>query len=209
MVSENLTMGSKLDDMLAAFGDSFNVSEQFANLSVTTIVCTLLTATLCGVIIYHVEGYEDEEKTRPISKEFRFDSQDPNGQLKQFLREVTPLDGSSESVNNRLFSGGGLWRHATVTIRGIYYKMTPEQIADEEFNNVVFTTANPAVDSDLVLNSADTHQVRLIGDARHIYQWAEHDVYFTREDLVNWLGGSVQIGSRTYSASQLYLTTCR
>lgn len=52
MVSENLTMGSKLDDMLAAFGDSFNVSEQFANLSVTTIVCTLLTATLCGVIIY-------------------------------------------------------------------------------------------------------------------------------------------------------------
>lgn len=52
MVSENLTMGSKLDDMLAAFGDSFNISEQFANLSVTTIVCTLLTATLCGVIIY-------------------------------------------------------------------------------------------------------------------------------------------------------------
>lgn len=52
MVSENLTMGSKLDDMLAAFGDSFNVSEQFANLSVTTIVCTLLTATLCGIIIY-------------------------------------------------------------------------------------------------------------------------------------------------------------
>lgn len=52
MVSENLTMGSKLDDMLAAFGDSFNVSEQFANLSVTTIICTLLTATLCGIIIY-------------------------------------------------------------------------------------------------------------------------------------------------------------
>ena len=52
MVSENLTMGSKLEDMLAAFGDSFNVSEQFANLSVTTIVCTLLTATLCGIIIY-------------------------------------------------------------------------------------------------------------------------------------------------------------
>lgn len=52
MVSENLAMGSKLDDILAAFGDSFNISEQFANLSVTTIICTLLAATLCGVIIY-------------------------------------------------------------------------------------------------------------------------------------------------------------
>lgn len=52
MVSENLLNGSKLSDILSAFGDSFNVSEQFANLSITTIVCTLLTATLCGAIIY-------------------------------------------------------------------------------------------------------------------------------------------------------------
>lgn len=52
MVSENLLNGSKLGDILSAFGDSFNVSEQFANLSITTIICTLLTATLCGAIIY-------------------------------------------------------------------------------------------------------------------------------------------------------------
>lgn len=52
MVSENLLNGSKLSDILSAFGDSFNVSEQFANLSITTIICTLLTATLCGAIIY-------------------------------------------------------------------------------------------------------------------------------------------------------------
>lgn len=52
MVSENLLNGSKLSDILSTFGDSFNVSEQFANLSITTIICTLLTATLCGAIIY-------------------------------------------------------------------------------------------------------------------------------------------------------------
>lgn len=54
MVSENLTMGSKLEDVLAAFGDGFDMSEQFANLSVATIIMTLLTAALCGAIIYIV-----------------------------------------------------------------------------------------------------------------------------------------------------------
>lgn len=54
MISENLTLGSKLTDALAVFGDSFDVSEQFANLSVSTIIITLLAATLCGVIIYLV-----------------------------------------------------------------------------------------------------------------------------------------------------------
>ena len=54
MVSENLLSASKLTDALAVFGDSFNVSEQFANLSVPTIIITLLTATLCGAIIYLV-----------------------------------------------------------------------------------------------------------------------------------------------------------
>ena len=54
MVSENLTMSSKLEDVLAAFGDGFDMSEQFANLSVATIIMTLLTAALCGAIIYVV-----------------------------------------------------------------------------------------------------------------------------------------------------------
>ncbi len=54
MVSENLTLGSKLTDALAVMGDSFDVSEQFANLSVATIAVTLLTAALCGAVIYLV-----------------------------------------------------------------------------------------------------------------------------------------------------------
>jgi len=54
MVSENLTLGSKLTDALAVMGDSFDVSEQFANLSVPTILVTLLTAAICGAVIYLV-----------------------------------------------------------------------------------------------------------------------------------------------------------
>ena len=159
-------------------------------------------------LFVHVEGYLDEEKTKPVSKDIRFDSMDTNGELKQFLTNLAQFN-QTGADDSELFSGDGLWRHATVTIRGIYYKMTAEQIAAEEFNNIVFTTANPAVDSDLVLNSADSHQVRLIGDARHIYQWAEHDVHFSREDMVKWMGGSVKIGNNTYTASQIFMTSCR
>ena len=54
MISQNLMSGSKLTDAMAVFGDSFDVSEQFANLSVPTILITLLAATVCGAIIYLV-----------------------------------------------------------------------------------------------------------------------------------------------------------
>ena len=55
MLSESLmTASSKITDLLALFGDSFNASEQFANLSVATIAVTLITALVCGLVIYFV-----------------------------------------------------------------------------------------------------------------------------------------------------------
>ncbi|MGN0649314.1 MAG: DUF4956 domain-containing protein [Oscillospiraceae bacterium] len=55
MLSESLlTASSKITDLLALFGDSFNASEQFANLSVATIVTTLITSLVCGLVIYFV-----------------------------------------------------------------------------------------------------------------------------------------------------------
>lgn len=55
MLSESLmAASSKITDLLALFGDSFNASEQFANLSVSTIVVTLLTSLVCGLVIYFV-----------------------------------------------------------------------------------------------------------------------------------------------------------
>ncbi len=53
MISE-LFASSGVNEALSAIGDTLDVSAQFANLSVTTIITTLLTATLCGAIIYIV-----------------------------------------------------------------------------------------------------------------------------------------------------------
>ena len=53
MVS-NLFAASGISEALSAIGDTLDVSAQFANLSVTTILVTLLTATLCGAVIYIV-----------------------------------------------------------------------------------------------------------------------------------------------------------
>lgn len=49
-----LFTSSGISDALSAIGDTLDVSAQFANLSVSTIIITLLTATLCGAIIYIV-----------------------------------------------------------------------------------------------------------------------------------------------------------
>lgn len=55
MLSESLmTASSKITDLLALFGDSFNASEQFAHLSAATIFVTLLTSLVCGLVIYFV-----------------------------------------------------------------------------------------------------------------------------------------------------------
>lgn len=45
---------SKIDDILAVFGDSFDFSAQFENLSIQSILAALISATVCGLIIYFV-----------------------------------------------------------------------------------------------------------------------------------------------------------
>ena len=54
MVNELLISGSKISDAASLLGESFDFSSSLANLSVTTILFTLLTAVVCGVVIYLV-----------------------------------------------------------------------------------------------------------------------------------------------------------
>ncbi|MBP0985227.1 MAG: DUF4956 domain-containing protein [Oscillospiraceae bacterium] len=54
MVNELLISGSKISDAASLLGESFDFSSSLANLSVTTILFTLLTAAVCGVVIYLV-----------------------------------------------------------------------------------------------------------------------------------------------------------
>ena len=42
------------DDFFALLGQSFDLSQQFANLSLPRILLAMLTATVCGLIIYWV-----------------------------------------------------------------------------------------------------------------------------------------------------------
>lgn len=50
----DIILASKTDDLLALFGESFDFTAQFANLSVATIIASLLSATICGLVIYFV-----------------------------------------------------------------------------------------------------------------------------------------------------------
>lgn len=54
MVNELLISGSKISDAASLLGESFDFSSSLANLSITTILFTLLTAAVCGVVIYLV-----------------------------------------------------------------------------------------------------------------------------------------------------------
>lgn len=50
----NIMAEEKSDDLLSLLGQSFDLSVQFENLSLPRILLALLTATVCGLIIYWV-----------------------------------------------------------------------------------------------------------------------------------------------------------
>ena len=50
VISQFLTSGSKLTDAIELFGTDF----ELANISIATILVTLLTAAVCGAVIYLV-----------------------------------------------------------------------------------------------------------------------------------------------------------
>lgn len=54
MVEQLLLRGSKLADAISVFGDGFDFTSSLASLTVPTILFTLLTAAVCGAVIYLV-----------------------------------------------------------------------------------------------------------------------------------------------------------
>ncbi len=53
-MTENTATAPANDDFFALLGESFDLTAQFANLSLPRILLALLTATVCGLIIYWV-----------------------------------------------------------------------------------------------------------------------------------------------------------
>lgn len=54
MADQLLASGSKLADAISVIGDGFDFTASLATLTVPVILCTLLTAAVCGAVIYLV-----------------------------------------------------------------------------------------------------------------------------------------------------------
>lgn len=77
-------------------------------------------------------------------------------------------------------AGSGLWVDASVTIRGIYYMLTPEQINAGVVNNTVYLSVTTKTSPDKVGNktlySDASHRMYISGFPIH-YQWAGHNIF--------------------------------
>lgn len=98
-----------------------------------------------------------------------------NEALKVFLKDL-----SAEGTQNEQ----GLFIGATVTFRGIGYKLTEKQIEDGYFDNTVFSTATNK--NGKTLYGQDNMRVYAPMSLIY-YQWAGHDLKVTKESLIEYI----------------------
>ena len=94
--------------------------------------------------------------------------------LEQFLKELT-ASGTAE--------GEGLFSNATVSIRGIGYKLSDEQKAAGVFDNTVLTTSTNKTGSKTLQGQA-AMRVFVPADPMY-YEWAGHELKVTKAKLVD------------------------
>ena len=170
-------------------------------------------------LVFTITGYKDEAKS---------EAYDPitvtgltNDQLKALLYDLaTPNNDTQFGEGSTLFSGSGLWRHATLAIRGIYYKLDSTDTASgNTIKNTVYINASPAVDSETVIKGETNHLVRVIADAIQFYQWAGHEVGLHRQHIFDQFTQAVKnslfpdvyvdkTNSNTPSSGWFYMDLC-
>ena len=140
-----------------------------------------LTATVSG---YNVIGQYTEI---PIT----FPEVDGDGgqtALKNFLKTLS-AEGTDSGYDDAeiTHAGSGLWVDATVTIKGIHYMLTPDQIETGAVHNTVYLTATTRIDPNTVgnqtLKSDAEHLIYTSGFPVH-YQWAGHNIFIKMEHLL-------------------------
>ncbi len=99
---------------------------------------------------------------------------DDNDGLKDLLRDMT----ASEETEN----GAGLFIGATLSIRGIGYKLSEDQIKKGVFDNTVLTTSTNKTESK-TLHGQAVMRVFVPADPMY-YQWAGHDLKVTKTKLI-------------------------
>ncbi|MBQ3214825.1 MAG: fibro-slime domain-containing protein [Oscillospiraceae bacterium] len=114
-----------------------------------------------------------------------------NESLKAFLKTLSSSGtegGNVEQDYDKPYSGSGLWKNATVTIRGIYYQLTETQKKVSSFTNSVVGTgfAKVAGENGLlenyVLRGIDKHTFYQPGKPVY-YQWVNHPIVIESERL--------------------------
>ncbi len=141
-------------------------------------------------LIITVDGFFDEEKTRPTDT-ITVQLNDQTA-LKNFLANlVAPGLGSGDPNEDRdkLFEGSGLWKHATIRIRGIYYTMTDAQKVVSSFRNYVVAEGDAG---ETILRGSANHTVYQPGNPAY-FQWAGKAIVISNEQIYNDLinGGVV------------------
>lgn len=113
---------------------------------------------------------------------------DNNEELARFLHdcytETHQTGEAGDAVENEKWGGDGLWADSTLTVRGIYYRLTEEQKNDGVFNNTLLVTATPAHEKDTdKLSGIDSHRVYVPADPM-FYQWRDHTLTVVTLDLL-------------------------
>lgn len=130
--------------------------ERVYNLKGETLKVTDLTAVVSA------DGYE--------TVEVKFAD---NEALKAFLKDFTATG---------LESGGGLFKGATVMIRGIGYMLSDDEIEATVFDNSVDVTATDK-DKKITLRASDNMRVFVPSDPMY-YQWAGHKLVVTKNKFI-------------------------
>lgn len=130
--------------------------ERVYNLKGETLKVTDLTAVVSA------DGYE--------TVEVKFAD---NEALKAFLKDFTATG---------LESGGGLFKGATVMIRGIGYMLSDDEIEATVFDNSVDVTATNK-EGNITLRASDNMRVFVPSDPMY-YQWAKHELVVTKNKFI-------------------------
>ena len=134
------------------------------------------------------EGKPDDQKVvgthNPSEVHLTFAS---DMELWNFLKSLSGEGLESSTGDEHLTQqGAGLWVDGSVTIRGIYYKMTQEQIDQGVLNNTVEISATTKLDtndvSNEILRGTASHRVYKPGQPIY-YNWAGHGLNLTYDEI--------------------------
>ena len=109
--------------------------------------------------------------------------------LKKFLAKLESDDGTESGFDDAEVTnaGSGLWVGASVSFRGMFYMLTPEQMEAGMVDNTVYLTATTKTDPEAVgnrtLRSDASHRLYTNGFPIH-YQWAGHSIFMNLERLL-------------------------